>query len=377
MAALVVVASFLLDPIADHFTRQGLNQIQAFESDFDGVHVSLLRLSIGIEHLKMTERPVTVGKMPLLYAEHIGATVLWKELAKFRLAANGQISKMKITGYMSLSEIEKAKKVAKEIIEIAPPWDDIPAFLQGIFPFKIAHLEIRDSEFLLIDKLKGSDAQIWIHEVELSFENFANRKRLEGGRPATLSMRAKLMKSGTLTVFATADPLLKVPAFAGQAEIKALNLHDAEPFFTAFTDLKLTTGEFDCFVAFKSEDDEIVGGIKPVLKHLNLESPDSNLGHKLEAALADAAISIVSDRIAGRDAIATNIPIRGRIQSPDVQLLPAIFGVIRNAFVLGLSEGFANVPAQLSNKQQNVFQQAGDALSKDKIAPKAQPKDPK
>lgn len=368
------IVSLLIDPIATHFARKGLDQIDAFESDFDGVHVSLLKLSVSIEKLKMTERPVTEGKKPLFYAEHIGASVIWKELIKFHLAANAQVSKMKVTFYMSPPEIEKVKKVAKEVVEKAPPWDDIPQLLQQIFPFKVVRVEVRDSELLAIDKLKNSNAEIWINQIELSIENFANRKHLEGGRPLSIAMRAKLMRSGTLSLFATADPLLKVPAFAGQAEVKGFNLHDIEPFFTAFTDLKLVKGEFDCFVAFKSEDDKIVGGVKPILKNLDIESPDKDIGRKLEAALADTAFKLVSDRVPGRDALATEIPIRGKIQNPDIQVLPAIFGVVRNAFVIGLSESFANVPPKPANENQGFFKQAADALSKDKVSPKAQPK---
>ncbi len=373
--ALLVVVSFLLDPIATHIARKELKQIDAFESEIDGVHVSLLRLKVGVEKLKMTEKPVTPGKQPLLYVEHIDAGVLWKELIKFHLAANAQVSKMKVVFYISTPEIEKAIKVGKEIIEKAPPWDDIPRLLRTIFPFKIARVEIRDSQLLGIDRLKQSNTELWIHGIEVSIENFASREKMLGGRPVTVSGRMTLMESGTLTLFASADPLIQPPAFAGQAEIKHFNLHDAEPFFTAFTHLKLTRGKFECFVAFKSEDDKIVGGIKPVLEDLNIESPDKDLGRKLEAAFADTAVKIVSDRVPGRNAVATEIPIRGKIQNPDVQLIPAILGVVRNAFVLGVSESFANVPPPPADKRQDIFQQAGDALSKDKVAPKAQPHD--
>ena len=51
-----------------------------------------------------------------------------------------------------------------------------------------------------------------------------------------------------------------------------------------------------------------------------------------------------SDRVPNRNAVATVIPIKGTLTGPDVQLWPSIFGVLRNAFVEGLTSGYAHLP---------------------------------
>ena len=53
--------------------------------------------------------------------------------------------------------------------------------------------------------------------------------------------------------------------------------------------------------------------------------------------------------------------------------MPTVLGVIRNAFVVGLTEGFSNLPPREAEKKENPVKQAWDALTDDKGPPEAQP----
>ena len=68
------------------------------------------------------------------------------------------------------------------------------------------------------------------------------------------------------------------------------------------------------------------------------------LGARIKAALSDAALKILSDRVPGRNAVATTIPMEGDLTRPDTKLWPTIAGVIRNAFVSGLADSVDNLP---------------------------------
>ena len=56
-----------------------------------------------------------------------------------------------------------------------------------------------------------------------------------------------------------------------------------------------------------------------------------------------------------------------------MQLWPAVLGVIRNAFVVGLQEGYSNVPPDTAPKKEGVLEQAKHALDKSAGPPQAQP----
>ena len=74
------------------------------------------------------------------------------------------------------------------------------------------------------------------------------------------------------------------------------------------------------------------------------------------------AVKILSDRVPGRNAVATIIPIHGDLKKPEVQLVPTVLAVLRNAFVEGLSASLTNVPPPVGKG--GFFHQARQALSK-------------
>ena len=71
--------------------------------------------------------------------------------------------------------------------------------------------------------------------------------------------------------------------------------------------------------------------------------------------------------------MATVVPIKGKLTDPDIQLWPTILGVIRNAFVEGISSGFTHLPPPTADKKEGALEQAKEALDKDEGPPEAQP----
>ena len=73
-------------------------------------------------------------------------------------------------------------------------------------------------------------------------------------------------------------------------------------------------------------------------------------GDELAVLPADVAdyLRITDRAVEARNAVATVVPIKGDLTGPDVQLWPTIMGVLRNAFVEGLTTGYAHLPPPTS-----------------------------
>ena len=104
------------------------------------------------------------------------------------------------------------------------------------------------------------------------------------------------------------------------------------------------------FAEFKAAGGAITGGVKPVLKNVKVRPTEDDFGNKLKAWIADKGLRLFSDRVPDRNAVVTIIPIKGRLDDPDVQLWPTVLGVIRNAFVEGISSGFTHLPPPTADK---------------------------
>jgi hypothetical protein len=76
---------------------------------------------------------------------------------------------------------------------------------------------------------------------------------------------------------------------------------------------------------------------------------EEGFGNRLKAWVTDKGLRLFSDHGPEGNAVATNIPIEGRLDRLDVQLWPTIMGIMRNAFAEGITTGFAHLPSQPGN----------------------------
>ena len=356
--ALMIIIRIVLDPIAAHFTRKQLNESAEVSGDFESVHVTLLPPGYGIRRIKIIEAQGGDWRHPLFYAEHARVTLDWRRLLHAELAARLRLDGPK----MVMTATGGKLKIP-----------DIGAALEKVVPARVDRVEVREGEFLYRDVTAPRHPEFWLHDIELAAENLTTRKRLAGGRPATVSARATLGKSGTVTFFASADLFAAKPEFAGQLALRGWRVAELYDLEEPATKLQTPKGTLDLFAEFKARDGAISGGVKPVLRNVEVRPTEDGFGNKLKAWIADKGLRLFSDRVPGRNAAATVIPIQGRLDQPDVQIWPTILGVLRNAFVEGISAGFAHLPPPASPEKESVLTQATHALQKDKGPPKAQP----
>ncbi len=276
---------------------------------------------------------------------------------------------------VEVADAELAVLLSREVPDIEPPEpEELPRAdegLAGLPPFLLERLQIRDSRVHLVEGSESSLPTLTITNVELALENVASRRELLGPRPSVLSMRGLVEGRGELVVFSTADPLAEQPTLAGQARLSHLPLSSLSELLAAKAGVHAPRGWLDLFVEFRVQNGRIDGGIEPVLSDVDVEAAGPALLGNLKALLANVTLDVFSDE--ARDATATVVPIKGKLESPDVQLVPTTLGLLRNAFVVGLAAGFSRLPPVTAEERQGLIDQAMTALRRQKGPPKAQP----
>jgi hypothetical protein len=245
--------------------------------------------------------------------------------------------------------------------------------LNALMPLRLDRIEVRRSEFTFTDKTKPEEPKVWLHGIEATVENLSTRAALARGEPTVVAVSAQLQKKGELSAYITADPLAKGLWFSGQVKAVGLDMAEFHDLIASRSGLALSQGTLDVFAEFDCRANKLSGGIRPVLKNPKVVQAKSGVDNWFKKVIADAAVGILSDRVDGRDAVATTVPIEGNIKDPNVELWPTIFGVVRNAFVTGVTESYERLPPPEANGKQGILKQAVEALNKNKEAPKAQP----
>ena len=365
LVALLVIVRIVLDPLVAHFARRQLNEGEGFRGTFAGLHVSIVPPAITVRRLKVIEHPGGDWDAPVYYFEESRVSVLWRETLRGHLVADAVLRRPKIV--MKSHEEAAAGKKTKSINEQ----------LAAMLPLRVDRLEVDGGE-LLIARGSGQHApELWLHDAYLVAENLATRKALAEGEPSRMEGRARVQRSGKLTLSFAMDPWAKGLTFNGKAALRGLELAELYAFTADRTDLRATQGSIDLFADLRARGGALSGGVKPVLINVEVKSASKDLGAKLKAALADAAIHLASNTESGERKVATVIPIKGTVSDAHPQMVPTILGVVRNAFVEGLAGSFAELPPPTAEKKQGIVKQALNALKKGHGQPEAQPESPR
>lgn len=362
LVAIVIVFRIVLDPVAAHFTHKALNEAEGIRGDFEGVHVSVLPPGYEIRQLSIIEEPGGDWKRPLLRAERVAVELEWRRLLSAELSTRMRVEEPRII-FVKRPAPPQPKK----------PLPDIDSQLREVIPARVDRIEVVRGQALYRDASTKGHPDISISRIEVAAENLATRTKLSSGRPATVSLSALLGKSGDLSAFVSANPFADQLEFAGNAAIRGWKVAELYEFEKAAADIHTPEGTLDLFAEFTAKNGAISGGIKPVLKNVEVRPAKDDFGTEIKAWVADTALDLFSDRVPGRNAVATVVPIKGRLDDPKAQVWPTVLSVVRNAFVQGISSGFASVPPPTAKKEQSVIEQAADALKKDEGPAKAQP----
>lgn len=365
LVALVIVIRLILDPIASHYTRKELNASAGISGDFSRVHVTVLPPGYEIERLKIIEADGGDWRHPLLYVERAQVTLQWRRLFHGELSANARLDQPKIT---------LTQRPQPEQPKAKPTVPAIQTALRKALPARVNRINVNDGQFLFRDPTAPGTPELWLHRIELVAQNLATRKELARGQRATLEMHATLGHSGALAVSASVDPFTAQPEFSGKVALRGWKVDELYDLVAPATKLQTPGGTLDMFAEFKARNGMISGGVKPVLKDVTVRPADEGFGTKLKAWVADKGLDLFSHKSADKtEKVATTVPIEGRLDNPDVQIWPTILGVIRNAFVEGISAGFAHLPPPAAAEKEGLIKQTKNALEKDKGPPKAQP----
>jgi hypothetical protein len=351
-------------PLVTWETRRILALFEGYRSTFNGCWLHPFSLTYHIKEIRIVKESAGGAEEPFLSLESFELSVDWRELWRGHLVAKVSLDRPAV--HLIAANSKSERQTDPEIPDLGPK-------LAKVLPLKVQRISVTAGEVTFVDKTKREFPRLVLDHLEATVENFATRAALAKGEPTIVAVAGKVQKAATLSIYVTLDPLAKGLFFSGQFRLDDLPLADLRELLASETGVRFDKGTIDVFAEFVCRDGIVKGGIKPLLKNAHLVQGKPGLINLLKAELGDAAIDIASDRVPGRNAVATSIPIAGRVTNPKVQVWPAVVGVLRNAFVDGVSESFARLPPPEDSKDKSGIQQLVEGLDRGKAAPKAQP----
>jgi hypothetical protein len=209
-------------------------------------------------------------------------------------------------------------------------------------PLLVERAEVRDGELRYVLAADERSPTVRLHHIELTVENLATRRARARDAPVVLAGSATLQRSGAVSVFATADPHARRPTFAGRARLDGLRFEELGD-LVAGSGVEPDRGVLAMAIRFAADEGRVSGAVRPSVEGGGTRAADPGLVDGIKSALADASLDVFGDPAMERAGV-TTIPIVGVVKDPDARPLPVVIGLLRNAFVQGLTSALRGPP---------------------------------
>ncbi len=222
--------------------------------DFD---ISLIRMAYRFENVTGKLR---LNEQEFLAIESVDVSVAWRELIEGKIHTDIEVSEMKLTGDPTVLTASTSKEAA--------PVEDAKQVKDNLFPLRVTRLVLRHSSIEIGDVVGlGEEKKLVLNEVEARVNNLTPEREMS---QTFFTIQGAILGSAILKVTGKAEMNRKPRAWDMDIEMHDFNLVEANPILKRMVPFTFTSGKMDLFGEIKSENDEMVGYLKPFLHNADI-----------------------------------------------------------------------------------------------------------
>ena len=329
LAALVALR-IALPSIVKSYVNKTLAGLPDYRGHVDGVGMALWRGAYVIKGVKIETVAANIP-VPFFSAKQINLSIEWPALLQGSVVgAIGFIDpKINFVQGESAKDSQNGKGA------------DFAGTLRKLFPFKINRFDVRNGEVHFMTFHTKPNVDIHLDSMSLHATNLTNSARLSKSLAASIDAQGTAMRTGKLKGHLDVDPYAQQPTFKLAIQLQQVELATLNAFFNSYAAVDVASGTFEMYSEVVAADGKFKGYVKPLFANMHIadlkkESPLRILW----AALVEAVTKLFTNR--STDKLGTEIPISGTFENPKADILSAIGGILKNAFILALQPGFKN-----------------------------------
>ena len=186
---------------------------------------------------------------------------------------------------------------------------------------------------------------LFLTGADLSVRDFTNQR---AERPSRAELRGDLMGSGKAMVRTTFRPRTGRPDFDADIEIEGVDLTSMNDLLRATGGFDVAGGELSLYSELSARDAGVHGYVKPILKDLQIYSPEKDGDKPFLDQMRERIIGGVATLLKNhqRDEIATRTDLSGPLAAPRTSTLQTVLGMIRNAYFVEIPPGLEKAREQ-------------------------------
>jgi hypothetical protein len=331
--AVLVAARAALPYALESYVDRHLASLESYTGGVEDIDVALLGSSCTAHHVRLDKRNGKV-EQPLLAADRVTVGIDWSALLHGEFVGD-------ILVVRPVLNFVDGHDEAGDQFGAGPDW---PALIDRLVPFRINNFDVEDGTFSLhrAGEDDGNGRLVSLHSAVLHARDFTNIRESKEPVYATLTLDGVVQEEGKLHLFSEIDPLSDPPVLTLDAEIIDLPLTELNPLLRSYANVDAEAGLVEIFLEFASKEGRFEGYVKPLIRDadvLRLDEKGTFFG-KLWEAVVDGVKKILENP--DTDRAGAEVPLKGELTAVDAELIPAVFSVLRNAFIEALSLGIGN-----------------------------------
>ena len=335
--AVVAIAARLAAPlVVERYVNRALADMGDYHGNVGGIDLSLIRGGYVLRNLEIVKNDATPDTPPFATIPTMDLALQWRAL--FKGSAVGQVVINEPQLNLVQSEANEEKQLGTGV-----NW---PQEIRDLFPFTMDVVQVRNGLVMFRAPGISTNDSLTIRDFNMQLLNLTNVQDIEEPAFADIDVRGFIMGNAPIVLTGSIDPNEMVPTFDIDLSIEGAQLVDVNPWLREFLKVDAEMGAFSMYSELAAAEGRFEGYVRPILEDPKFASSDEDEGpfRKAWEGLVNLAAKILENKQEGQ--VATQIPLRGELEDPDVDLLTTMVNLLRNAFVAAFShslEGSINL----------------------------------
>ena len=204
---------------------------------------------------------------------------------------------------------------------------------------RIDHVEIRNSEFGLVNKEANPPYRVFVSKSRLLLDHLSNHHSEVSG---AVALTGAFMGTGNTVISGTFRPETTTPDFDVSVKIERTQMRAMNDLLRAYGKFDVTAGLFSLYSELTVKNGRVEGYIKPLFKGMKVydsrQDKEKNLFHQLYEGLVGGVAKLLENT--PRDEVATKTDISGALDHTRISTWQTVVNLVKNAFFKAFLPGF-------------------------------------
>lgn len=324
---LLIVLRLLLPAIVLRYANNTLENMNGYYGHVDDIDIALYRGAYQLNNIYINKLDSATQKQtPFFSSRTVDLSVEWRALFEGSLVGEIELYSPKLV----------FTKDKAEIGQVAKDTNDFRKVLKDFMPLKINRFEVQNGSIHYVDSTSSPKVDLSLKETYVLAQNLKNTSDKKEKLPSTVVARANAY-GGSLSLDMKLDGLADKPTFDLTAELKGANLVKVNDFFIAYGKFDVSKGTMGLYSEFAADDGKFKGYVKPIIKDLDVKGPEDKDDKFLQKA-KESVIGVAGDILKNpkKKQVATKITVQGSFDNTSVDVMGAVWEVLKNAFIEAL-----------------------------------------